>query len=146
MENKNKWGEIQAHFTGTLKKQNIQVTINGRKINTNTGGKFPGLKLQVRGISDHSTDIINTGKAKLSKLKRFHSLATKSKTTLVKSLLIPVLQYPPIHSVQCLKQKVIMQEVFNSLPEFYQLQWNWKKIKETHKTDTKNTFQHIYKH
>ena len=91
-----------------------QITVNGKNINTSKEGKFLGLKLQVTGISGHATDRINKGKATMAKLKRFENLTPNIKATLIKTLLIPVLEYPPIPLCSLSKtQKINMQKILN---------------------------------
>ncbi len=72
--------------------------VNGKNINASKDGKLLGLKLQSTGLIGHATERINKGRGILSKLRRFDLLTPKIKATLIKTLLIPVLQYPPIHS------------------------------------------------
>ncbi len=52
--------------------------------------------MQRRGITGHCVDIKNKGNAVLTKLRRFTNLTPKLKATLVKTQLIPILEYPPI--------------------------------------------------
>ena len=90
------------------------IIINGRRINTSKDGKFLGLKLQSTGLVGHATDKIKKGKTVVSKLTRFRNLTPKLKTTLVKTLLIPVIEYPPVPTCSLSKfQKVNFQKVLN---------------------------------
>ncbi len=73
-----------------------QFTITGKNIDTSKEGKLLGLKLQRTGLIGHVTDKIQKENGILSKLKRFNNLTPKLKTTLVKTLLLPVIEYPPI--------------------------------------------------
>ncbi len=75
-------------------KSNQKITVNGRDINTCTEGKFLGLKLQTRGIVGHATEKLSKGKGIISGLRRFDQLTPKLKATLIKTLFIPVLEYP----------------------------------------------------
>ncbi len=72
------------------------LKIDNKDIQTCNEGKFLGLKLQRRGITRHCVDIKNKGNAVLTKLRRFTNLTSKLKATLVKTQLIPILEYPPI--------------------------------------------------
>ncbi len=86
----------------------------GKNINTSKDGKLLGLKLQVTGFTGHTADKIKKGKGILTKLRRFRNLTPKLKTTLVKTLLIPVIEYPPIPICSTSKtQKINMQKVLN---------------------------------
>ncbi len=96
-----------------------QFTINGKNIDTSKEGKLLGLKLQRTGLIGHVTDKIQKGKGILSKLKRFNNLTPKLKTTLVKTLLLPVIEYPPIPLCSISKtQKINMQKVVNKAIQF----------------------------
>ncbi len=73
-----------------------------------------GLKIQRTGLSAHITDKINKGKATLTNLTRFRNLTPKIKTTLIKTLLIPVIEYPPVPLCSISKtQKINLQKVLN---------------------------------
>ncbi len=74
----------------------MKIIVNGKEIETCKEGKFLGLKLQSTGIVGHCTNVKNKGNAVLTNLRRFKSLSPKIKITLVKTLLIPILEYPPI--------------------------------------------------
>ena len=91
-----------------------QITINGNNMNINKDGKFLGLKLQSTGLIGHVTDKIKKAKGTLTNLRRFINLTTKLKTTLVKALLIPVIEYPPVPLCAISKaQKINLQKQLN---------------------------------
>ncbi len=73
-----------------------QLTINGKNVNPSKDRKFLGLKLQVTGLTSHVTEKINKSKDILSNLRRFSNLTPELKATLIKTLLIPVIEYPPV--------------------------------------------------
>ncbi len=95
------------------------LTINGKNIETKTEGTLLGLKLQSRGLIGHATERIHKGKYTLSQLWRFSNLTPEIKIILVKTLLIPVLEYPPIPLVCITKtQKLKMQIILNKALRF----------------------------
>ncbi len=80
---------------------------------------FLGLKLQSTGIVIHCTNVKNKDDAVLTNLRRFKSLSPKIKTTLIKTLLIPILEYPPIPiCATSLTQKRNIQTVVNKALKF----------------------------
>lgn len=97
----------------------MKIKVNGRDIDTCKEGKFLGLKLKNTGIIGHCNSVKNKGNAVLTNLRRFKNLSPKIKTTLVKTLLIPILEYPPIPiCAQSLSQKRNMQTVLNKALKF----------------------------
>ncbi len=102
-----------ALFEGLLYKTE-QVTVNGKNIDKSKDGKFLGLKLQTTGLLGYVTDKIKKGKGTLTNLTRFKNLTPKLKTTLIKTLHILVIEYPPILLCTISKtQKVNLQKVIN---------------------------------
>ncbi len=78
-----------------------------------------GLKLQNTGFTGHIFDEINRTCAALIKLYRFASLTPKIKTTLVKTLLLPILEYPPVPLACASKtQQLKMQRALNKSLRF----------------------------
>ncbi len=73
-----------------------KINVNGKEIQTCTSGKLLGLNITKTGFVGHITKTINMGKGILSQLRRFNNLSPKMKTTLIKTLLIPVMEYPSI--------------------------------------------------
>ncbi len=70
--------------------------------------------MQLIGIGGHCTNLKNKGNAVLSKLRRFTGLAPKLKTLLVKTQLIPILEYPSIIlSAASTSHKKSLQSVLN---------------------------------
>ena len=112
-----------------------EIIINNTNIDTSTNGKFLGLKIQSRGITGHANDRINQGKAIVSKLRRFNNLTPKIKATLIKTLLIPVLEYPPIPICSLSKTKKIeLQKVLNQGLRFINHHDTERKtMEETHR-------------
>ena len=78
-----------------------------------------GNYLVARGFTGHITRAVNKGREILRQLRRFSNLTPKLKTTLVKTLLIPVLEYPAIPICMAfLSQKRKMQIVLNKAVRF----------------------------
>lgn len=73
-----------------------KFTIEGKEITSSKEGKVLGLTIQSTGIIKHATKNRQKATGVLNKLRRFANLTTKLKTTLVKTLILPVLEYPPI--------------------------------------------------
>ncbi len=95
------------------------IVVNGREINNSKEGKVLGLKIQSNGITGHVADIKNKGNAVIAKLRRFSNLTPKLKTTLVKTLLLPILEYPVIPLCTASKtQKKKLQVVLNKALRF----------------------------
>ena len=91
-----------------------KIKINNKEIENSEEGKILGVKWQRTGITGHINDRINKTKSQLSKLYRFASLTPKIKTKLIKTLVLPVLEYPPIPLCCASKtQKLRMQRVLN---------------------------------
>ncbi len=68
--------------------------VNGRELNNSKEGKVLDLKLQSNGITGHVSNIKDKGNAVTAKLRRFSNLTPKLKTTLIKTLLLAILEYP----------------------------------------------------
>ncbi len=67
----------------------------------------------------HVSALKNKANAILTKLRRFTNLTSKIKTTLVKTLLSPILEYPPVPLlVVSLTQKINLQSVLNKVLRF----------------------------
>ena len=95
------------------------IAINNKLIGKSNEGRLLGLKLKTTGITGHISDKINKATAALTKLYRFASLTPEIKTTLVKTLLLPILEYPPIPLICASKtQQLKMQRVLNKAMRF----------------------------
>ncbi len=100
-----------------LKTINIKVT--GKEIETSKMGKLLGLNISTQGFVNHITRTINIGKGILSQLRRFSGLTPKIQTTLVKTLLIPVITNPSIPLCMASKTpKKKMQTIPNKAVRF----------------------------
>lgn len=97
----------------------MKIKVNGKEIETSTAGKLLGLNITSSGFVGHIRQTINKGYGILSQLRRFSNLTPKIKTTLVKTLLIPVMTYPPIPLCMASPtQKRQMQIVLNKALRF----------------------------
>ncbi len=96
-----------------------KIKVNGKDIETSKGGKLLGLNISITGYVGHITKTINKGNAILSQLRRFSNLTPQTKATLVKTLLIPVMEYPSIPICRASNtQKRKMQTVLNKALRF----------------------------
>ncbi len=82
-----------------------KINVNEKEIETTTAGKLLGLNINTRGFVGHISKTINKGKGVLTQLRRFSNLTPKMKTTLIKTLFIPVMDYPPITICMASKSK-----------------------------------------
>ncbi len=97
----------------------MKKKVNGKDIETCKEGKLLGLKIQSTGMVGHCANIKNKGNAVLTNLRRFRNLSPKVKTTLVKTLLIPILEYSPIPiCLATLQQKINLLRVLNKELKF----------------------------
>ncbi len=95
------------------------IIINNKEIDTCKDGKFLCLKLQLTGIGGHCTNLKNKGNAVLSKLRKFTGLTPKLKTLLVKTQLIPILEYSSIPlCAASTSHKKSLQSVLNKALRF----------------------------
>ncbi len=96
-----------------------KINVNGKEIETSTAGKLLGLNISSNGFVSHISKTINKGNGILSQLRRFSNLTPKMKAILVKTLLIPVMEYPSIPiCMASLTQKRKMQSVLNKALRF----------------------------
>ncbi len=96
-----------------------KIKVNGKEIETSKNGKLLGLNITTHGFVTHITKMINKGNGVLSQLRRFSGLNPRVKTTLVKTLLIPVITYPSIPLCMASKtQKRKMQTILNKAVRF----------------------------
>ncbi len=109
-----KTSEEKFKIIPIAKYKTYPTIVNGKNIDSSKEGKLLGLKLQRTGLTGHVAERIRKGKGILTKLRRFDLLTPKIKTTLLKTLLIPVLEYPPIPLCSLSKsQKINILKLFN---------------------------------
>ncbi len=65
-------------------------------MNKSKESKVLGLKIQSNGLMGHTSNIRNNANAVMAKLRSFIKLTPKLKLIIVKSLLLPILEYPVI--------------------------------------------------
>ena len=95
------------------------INVNGKEIETSKNGKLLGLNISIRGFVSHLTKTINKGNGILAQLNRFRNLTPKMKTTLIKTILIPVITYPSIPLCMASNsQKRKMQTILNKALRF----------------------------
>ncbi len=97
----------------------MKIKVNGKDIETCKEGRLLGLKIQSTGIVGDCANVKNKDNAVLTNLRRFRNLSTKVKTTPLKTLLLPILEYPliPISSAS-LHQKRNLQAVLKKTLKF----------------------------
>ena len=72
------------------------VTINNRDIQYSPRGKLLGLQLSSTGLKAHVTARAAQAQKTLDKMKRFSACSEKTKLRLYKTIVKPVLEYPPV--------------------------------------------------
>ena len=72
------------------------LIINEEAVEPQTSGRILGLKINTRGYTTHVSDRKGRAMAALIKIFRFRHMNTHIKLHLVKALVLPVLDYPPI--------------------------------------------------
>lgn len=77
-------------------KKTIPLNVNDELIQFKNYGKCLGLSLTASGYCKHIEERRNIALAALKKLYRLHNMSEKIKTHLVKALILPILDYPPI--------------------------------------------------
>lgn len=124
------------------------IIVDGDLLNTNNGGNILGLTITRAGITKHVTEITGKGKSALSSLYRFKMLNSKIKSHLVKSYILPLLEYPPvplntISNTQKLKlQRVLNKALRYAENEHYPFNYNTEQLHNIHKITALNTRIH----
>ena len=87
----------------------MKIVVNRKEMET---WKVSRTRITICSIAGHCICIKNKGNAVLTNLKRFKNLSLQTKSTLIKTLLTPVLDYPTIRIYAAsLTQKRNMQTV-----------------------------------
>ena len=95
------------------------IVVNNREIEHSKEGKVLGLTIQTNGISGHTAKVKNKGNAVIANLRRFVNLTPKLKLTLIKTLLLPIIEYPVIPlCTTSLTQKRKLQIIVNKALRF----------------------------
>ena len=76
-----------------------EISIEDNILNTQTSGRILGHTISNTGYGKHIKERYIQVKGALTKLYRFKNVQAKIKIHLIKSLVLPVLQYPPIHTI-----------------------------------------------
>ena len=96
-----------------------KLKIDDKEITHTMEGTLLGLKIQASGINGHILDRVNKGVGILTKLRRFSKLTPRLKTILIKTILIPVLEYPPVPMCCATKTQILkLQRVQNRALRF----------------------------
>lgn len=96
-----------------------QLIIEEDLYETGTQGKILGLKISTTGYTPHVTERTAIASRNLTKLYRFNNFPQKIKTHLVKTLILPVLDYPPIPTHALSKRQISrLQKIQNRALRF----------------------------
>ena len=89
--NTNKFKVIKlGHRTGP------HLIVENQRKEFSNSGKALGLAISTQGYNANTTERTNRANAALKTLYRFKDMNTKIKTHLVKTLILPIIDYPPI--------------------------------------------------
>ena len=107
-------------------KKTAEIIIDGAELRPKDRGKLLGLNLTREGFTKHITKKKAEVEVQASKLKRFRNLTTKTKLKLYKSLIRPILEYPPVslhlasktqkHKLQIIQNKFLRWAVGDPPP------------------------------
>lgn len=126
----------------------VPLNIQGNNIEFKKEGNSLGLKITTNGYCKHIKERTTKAKYSLSKLYRLHTLPQKIKIHLIKSLILPILHYPPIPlHAQSNTQILKLQRVQNAALRFatnerYPYTLNTEEIHLLTNTKTINTYLH----
>lgn len=96
-----------------------EIITDEEALNTKTSGKILGLTITNSGYSKHIKERCAQANRALRKLYRFQTMQTKIKTQLIKSLVLPILEYPPIPIVSLSKTQISkLQKIQNRALRF----------------------------
>ena len=102
--NKNKFQLVSISST---KPSNIEI--DGQILPFNRKATILGLTINTHGIRPHINSRLGKAKSQLKKLKRFKNLQTDTRLRLYKTLIRPILEYPPIPL--CVASKTNQQKI-----------------------------------
>ena len=91
-----------------------EIITNDSIHDTKSKGKILGLTITNRGYYDHITSRKALALQSLHKLYRFSGMSTKIKTQLVKALVLPVIDYPPIPTHSLSKNQISKLQVIQN--------------------------------
>lgn len=102
------------------------LLVDGDVVDFRPRGSLLGLAISTRGYTSHVTQRVVRARAALVKLYRFRELDTRLKLHLVKSLVLPILTYPPIPTHAFSRTAISrLQKVQNSALRFvYNTRWD----------------------
>ena len=96
-----------------------ELTIDGKLQDYSKGGNFLGMEITSTGYCKHVTNKVSRAREQLSKLKRFSGLSNKIKCQLYKSLVRPILEYPPVPLYRLSKNNIKrLQRIQNKATRF----------------------------
>ena len=95
------------------------LNLNNEQIDFCNSGKCLGLKITSSGYYKHMEDRRNKATAALRNLYKLYQMPTKIKTHLIKALVLPILDYPPIPTHTMSKTQISkLQKVQNQALRF----------------------------
>ena len=90
-----------------------EMTIGDNILNTKTCGKILGLTITNSAYNKHISERCTQAKRALTKLYRFKNMHTIMKMHIIKSLVLPILEYSPIPTITLAKTQISrLQEKF----------------------------------
>ena len=102
------------HIIPAARRNPPLITINNTDIPYTYTGTMLGVHMNTHGTSIHARERARRAKSALARLKRFSSCTTQTKLQLYKTLIRPILEYPPIPLVtNSLHQQINIQRVQN---------------------------------
>ena len=100
-------------------RQTIPLIINNEEIEFKNNGKCLGLIITTSGYFKHIEDRCNRANAAMRKLYKLYNLPERIKIHLVKALILPILDYPPIPTHTMSKNQIKkLQKIQNKALRF----------------------------
>ena len=102
------------HILPAARKHPPLITINNTDIPYSYTGTMLGVKMNTHGCSAHSRERARQARSALARLRRFTPCTTRTKLHLYKTIIRPILEYPPIPLVtNSIHQQLNIQRVQN---------------------------------
>lgn len=78
------------------KKKNDDIIVNGEIIEYKSNGTLLGLNISCKGYTQHVNKLVNKGELAIQELNMFSKLPINIKVQLVKTFILPMIEYPTI--------------------------------------------------
>ena len=99
--------------------ERVSLEIDDNEIEYSNSGQVLGFTLSTMGIGPHITRVAGRAHIELTKLNKFKNTSQNTKLTLYRSLIRPILEYPPVpHYVATEAQMLKLQRVQNRALRF----------------------------